>query len=95
MPLEPWQAGLDEIRGHHVHNLAEPEKRLLAYVRAGLSDAEIAEEVVEAESSVRRQLANLEHRIFDFMDVPPTRVRLTLFAVEHERCCLKLAAAAE
>ena len=88
MPLEPWQTGLDEIRRHHVHSLAEADKRLLGYLRAGLTDAETARELVEAESSVRRQIADLEHRVFDFLDVQPTRVRLTLVAVEHERCCL-------
>ena len=84
--LQPKElfAALDS---RHVHFLSELEMRCLAALEVGYTTAEIAEGLEISEPTVRRHLADLEHKVFDLTGIPPSRGKLATWVRRKFDCC--------
>jgi predicted transcriptional regulator len=71
----------------HVRFLSELEMRCLAALEVGYTTAETAEGLGLAEPTVRRHLAELEHKVFDLTNIPPSRGKLATWVRRHFACC--------
>lgn len=41
------------------------------------------------DATVRRHLADLEHKVFDLTDIPPSRGKLATWVRRHFACCTR------
>ena len=75
---QEWVQTLPETTPTYPSGLTEREIEVLRLVAVGKTNMEIAEELVIAEGTARRQVANIYEKIGD-----ANRVEATVFANEH------------
>ena len=71
----------------HVHFLSELEMRCLAALEVGYTTNETAESLGVTDATVRRHLADIEHKVFDLTDVAPSRGKLATWVRRPFACC--------
>lgn len=79
---------LECIRSWHATALTWRQKQAIAAIELGYTLNETASLIDRTPATVRRHLADAEHRIFDTHDVIPHHGLLTKWAHEHYECCM-------
>jgi hypothetical protein len=75
------------LDSRHLKYLAEFEVRLLAAAEFGSSVAQMAVGLGKSEATVRRHLADLKHRVFDFLELEESTTLLNHWTRRHFPCC--------
>ncbi len=85
-PLEPERllAVLDE---RHVPGLSRRQLQVLAAVELGYTVDAIAAGIARSPATVRREIADLEHRVFDLTGLTPNHTMLAKWTRQHYACC--------
>lgn len=89
-PVEPAEI-VDLLRAHHVKGLNEHDQRVLLGRAAGNGHASIADALGYSEGKVRRDFERLEDIILVPLGLDRDVASVTLWAVFHYSCCLKIA----
>jgi hypothetical protein len=79
----------DAIRRRHVDFLTGHQRILLKALASGFDEEALGARLSIARSTVRRELADIGHVLFDLIGLAPSRPRLVAWFYAHEECCLR------
>ncbi|NJD63694.1 MAG: hypothetical protein FIB00_00375 [Chloroflexi bacterium] len=85
-PADLWR----EIVDRHCRAISPPEARILALLVQGYRSEEAALLMGVSGATIRRHVAELSHRVFEFTEVPHEHEKLRVWAREHLTCCVPL-----
>ncbi len=80
---------LQAVRQQHMLRLTLRQLQVLSACEFGYTVDEIALGLGISSATIRRHLAELEHRVFGLTSLTPTHTLLSKWAREHSECCTK------
>lgn len=88
MPLTPAEY-YRILCEHHVHDFSHRQLQVGALLAANYTEREIALELCIADATVARHATELQHKIFDGIELAPSRCGTVSYVHAHRPCCTR------
>lgn len=80
-----WMA----LRDHHVYDFSRRQLQVGALLAIGYTEKQIAETLGIARPTVARHVAEFQRKIFDGLELAPSRSGAISFVHDHRDCCTR------